>query len=189
MTGGFTWGFPFWRNASLYCIQLIKRDEYAGFSWHSNSVKLWIMTSLKIAHKADNNGVRNIRHRYYTADMKHLRASLLKLVLRCNGYAVRCFNFGTQPLATYIYAVPKENGEHFDFHLDICRWFNVNALAVKCCQSVWLIIRLVNLLKPRSGHSASPETSHILYQLKVYYCCHNSLPLNDIPSQRIQSKS
>jgi len=73
------------------------------------------MTSLKITHNADNNGVRNIRHRYYTADMKHLWASLLKLVLRCNGYAVRYFSFGTEPLATYIYAVPKENGENFNF--------------------------------------------------------------------------
>jgi len=43
------------------------------------------MTSLKIAHNADNNGVRNIRHRYYTADMKHLWTSLLERVLRCNG--------------------------------------------------------------------------------------------------------
>ena len=109
-----TLGFPSWRTASLYCIRLIKLDEYAGFSWHSNSGKLWIMTSLKIAHNADNNGVRNIRHRYYTADMKHLCASLLKLVLQCNGYAVRCFSFGTEPLATYIYAVPKENGDHFN---------------------------------------------------------------------------
>jgi len=65
------------------------------------------MTSLKIAHNADNNGVRYIRHRYYTADMKHLCASLLKRALRCNGYAVRCFSYRTGPLVTYIYAVPK----------------------------------------------------------------------------------
>lgn len=140
-----TWGFPSWRTASLYCIRLIKLDEYAGFSWHSNSGKLWVMTSLKIAHNADNNGVRNIRHRYYTADMKHLWASLLKLVLRCNGYAARCFSFGTEPLETYTYAVPKRMGSILTLHLDICWWLTVNALAVKCCQPVSLVISIISV--------------------------------------------
>jgi hypothetical protein len=147
------------------------------------------MTSLKIAHNADNNGVRNIRHRYYTADMKHLCASLLKLVLRCNGYAVRCFSFGTEPLETYIYAVPKENGENFNFASRYLLMADCQRTGCKVL-SVWLVIWLADLLESRFSHSASPEKSHILYQLKVtIYCCHNNLPFNDTQSQRIQSKS